>query len=61
MTRRRNRDAERGLTWSRDGKDDAVRPKKPPGRTEQSTGQGVERDERGQLQPGDKERAQKNR
>ena len=61
MTRRRNRDAERGLTWSRDGKDDAVRPKKQPGRAEKSAGQGVESDERGQLQPGDKERAQKNR
>jgi hypothetical protein len=60
MTRRRHRDSERGLTWSRDGKDDAVRPQKQPA-GEQSTGQGVENDERGQLQPGDKERAQKNR
>ena len=61
MTRRRNRDSERGLTWARDRKDDAVRPQKPPAGGEQSTGQGVENDERGQLQPGDKERAQKNR
>ena len=61
MTRRRNRDGERGLTWSRDGKDDAVRPQKQPAGGEQSTGQGVENDERGQLQPGDKKRAQKNR
>jgi hypothetical protein len=61
MTTRRNRDAERGLTWSRDRKDDADRPRKQPGRAEQSTGQGVESDERGQLQPADKERAQKNR
>jgi hypothetical protein len=61
MTRRRNRDAERGLTWPRDGKDVAVRPQKQSVRSEQSTGQGVESDERGQLQPGDKERAQKNR
>ena len=61
MTRRRNRDSERGLTWSRNGKDDAVRPQKPPAGGERSTGQGVENDERGQLQPGDKERAQKNR
>jgi hypothetical protein len=61
MTRRRNRDSERGLTWSRDGKDDAVRPKKQPAGGEKSTGQGLENDERGQFQPGDKERAQKNR
>ncbi len=61
MTRRRNRDSERGLTWPRDGKDDDVRPQKRAAGGEQSTGQGVENDERGQLQPGDKERAQKNR
>ncbi|HEX4557267.1 MAG TPA: hypothetical protein VH249_24980 [Xanthobacteraceae bacterium] len=61
MTRRRNRDAERGLTWSRDRKDEAVRPQKQSVRGERSTGQGLENDERGQLQPGDKERAQKNR
>jgi hypothetical protein len=61
MTRRRNRDAERGLMWSRGGKDDAVRPQKQSVRPERSAGQGVESDERGQLQPGDKERAQKNR
>jgi hypothetical protein len=61
MTRRRNREAEDGLALSRDGKDDVVRPKKQPGRTERSAGQGIENDERGQLQPGDKERAQKNR
>ena len=60
MTRRRNRDSGRGLTWARDRKDDAVRPQKQPA-GEQSTGQGVENDERGQLQPGDKKRAQKNR
>jgi hypothetical protein len=61
MTRRRNHDRERGLTWSRDGKDDAVRPKKQPARSQKSAGQGVDSDQRGQLQPGDKERAQKNR
>jgi hypothetical protein len=61
MTRRRNRDAECGLRRSRDRKDDAVRPQQQSVRSEQSTGQGVESDERGQLQPGDKERAQKNR
>jgi hypothetical protein len=61
MTRRRQPDAERGLTWSRDGKDDAVRPQKQPLHSGQPTGQGVESDERGQLQPRDKKRAQKNR
>jgi len=61
MTRRRNRDSERGLTWSRDRKNDAARPQKPPAGGERSAGQGIENDERGQLQPGDKERAQKNR
>jgi len=61
MTRRRNHGAERGLTWSRDGKDDAVRPQKQPARGEKSTGQGLESDERGQLEPRDKERARKNR
>jgi hypothetical protein len=61
MTRRRDRDRERGPTWSRDRKDEAVRPQKQPRRGEHSTGQGVESDERGQLQPADKERAQKNR
>jgi len=57
MTRRK-RDA--GLTWPRDPKDDAVRPKGQE-RAAQPAGQGIENDERGQLQPGDKERAQKNR
>jgi len=60
MTLRRKSREERGLTRSRDPKDDPVRPKRH-GRSDRPAGQGIENDERGQLQPGDKERAQKNR
>jgi hypothetical protein len=61
MTRRRSNDKQPSPTRARDNKDFSDRMQRKRGSDGRTGAQGIENDERGQLQPGDQERARKNR